>query len=82
MGLSSATILAIVQSVSIYCGLQGPGMSVEARVYEQNWVEDHKRTSVSCFKKIWSCTRNTNDAYAMNTRVFNCITQHINGELK
>lgn len=81
MGPSSAALLAIVQSVSMYCGLNGPGVSVEFVVYPNVWMTDKNR-SILCLKRIWACTRQTTQAEVMDTRLFNCITQHVNGELK
>jgi hypothetical protein len=80
MGLSSAAIFGIIQAITMYCGIQGPGVGIEASVY-LNYFGD-KDKSASCFKKMWKCTRHTDEAETMDSRVFNCITDHSDGKLK
>lgn len=78
--ISSELILQLIQVVTLYCSIEGPGANVELTVYK-NWNGDRDR-SVECFKKIWGCGHDTQDASTLVTLTHGCIGKHMKGELK
>ena len=84
--ISNEVLLQIAQVITLYCGLQGPGVATELRTYVNEnpprYSGNEIVASVSCLKKIWHCTHNTNKASTLATNAHNCISKHLDGELK
>lgn len=64
--------LQLIMVVTTYCS--GPGM-----YYDKNKYYINTRT---CFSQIWDCGHNTKVASVIPFETHNCITKHLNGELK
>jgi hypothetical protein len=67
--------LQLIVAITTYC--EGPG-----RNFEQSMYMTQAGASTHCFEKIWKCGHNVTDASVISLQTHNCITKHINGNIK
>jgi hypothetical protein len=70
--MTDILILQLITTITVYCSGSGNlGNSPEIR-----------RGETLCFQKIWKCGHKVSSPIAIVTETHNCVTKHINGELK